>query len=110
MNIDMGALRAIERDQGISFNELLETIANALLWAYRDYREHPLEDGSRARIDIDTDTGDVTVIVTELDDDGAVISEYDDTPVNFSRIGAVAVRDAIKKQLRTAEALSLIHI
>lgn len=104
MNIDMGALRAIERDQGISFNELLETIANALLWAYRDYREYPLEDGSKARIDIDTDTGDVTVIVTELDDDGAVISEYDDTPVNFSRIGAVAVRDAIKKQLRTAEA------
>ena len=104
MNIDMNALRAIEKNQGIPMRELLETIASALLWAYRDYREVPLEEGSKARVDIDTETGAVSVVVTELGEDGQVVSEYEDTPVNFSRIGAVAVRDAIKKQLRSAEA------
>ncbi|MEH0146344.1 transcription termination factor NusA [Corynebacterium sp. Q4381] len=103
MNIDMAALKAIEKNQGIPVPALLETIASALLWAYKDFREHPLDDGSKARIDIDTATGDVSVIVTEHDTEGEVLSEYDDTPVNFSRIGAVAVRDAIKKQLRSAE-------
>lgn len=104
MNIDLNALKAIETNQGIAVDELLDTIAAALLWAYRDYREHPQGERENPRIDIDRDTGDVTVIVTELDEQGGVISEYDDTPVNFSRIGAVAVRDAIKKQLRMAEA------
>nr|WP_256477954.1 transcription termination factor NusA [Corynebacterium stercoris] len=100
----MNALRAIEQNQGIPFEELLQTIAGALLWAYRDYREAPQGENERARVDIDTDTGDVAVIVSELDGEGEVLSEYDDTPVNFSRIGAVAVRDAIKKRLRAAEA------
>ncbi|QYH19572.1 transcription termination/antitermination protein NusA [Corynebacterium aquatimens] len=104
MNIDMGALRAIEKNQGIPFDELLQTIASSLLWAYRDYRENPQGENERARVDIDTETGDVAVIVSELGEDGEVVSEYDDTPVNFSRIGAVAVRDAIKKRLRAAEA------
>lgn len=104
MNIDMAALKAIEKNQGIPVPDLLETIASALLWSYKDFREHPLDDSSKARIEIDTATGDVAVIVTEHDSEGEVLSEYDDTPVNFSRIGAVAVRDAIKKQLRSAEA------
>lgn len=104
MNIDMEALRAIEKNQGIAVRDLLETIATALLWAYRDYREVPLEERAEPRIDIDVATGDVAVLVTERDEDGEVISEYDDTPVNFSRIGAVAVRDAIKKKLRSVEA------
>lgn len=93
MNIDINALRAIEENQGIPMRDLLATIASALLWAYRDYREAPLEGGSKARVDIDIETGDVAVMVSELDEDGEVISEYEDTPVNFSRIGAVAVRD-----------------
>ena len=104
MNIDLNALKAIETNQGIAVEELLDTIASALLWAYRDYREQPQGERESARIDIDRDTGDVAVMVTELDEQGSVLSEYDDTPVNFSRIGAVAVRDAIKKQLRMAEA------
>lgn len=104
MNIDINALKTIEKNQGIAMSELLETIASALLWAYRDYRETPQEEGTKARVDINTGTGDVAVIVSELDENGEVVSEYDDTPVNFSRIGAVAVRDAIKKQLRSAEA------
>ena len=104
MNIDLNALKNIEAQQGIPMDDLLSTIANALLYSYREFKEVPASDGSKARVDIDTDTGDVAVIVSELNDDGEVVSEYDDTPVNFSRIGAVAVRDAIKGRLRQAEA------
>lgn len=104
MNIDLNALKNIEAQQGIPMDDLLSTIANALLYSYREFKEVPATEGAKARVDIDTDTGDVAVIVSELNDDGEVVSEYDDTPVNFSRIGAVAVRDAIKGRLRQAEA------
>lgn len=123
MNIDLNALRSIESEKGIPFEELLETIARALLGAYREYRgmEEDLSgagkanraraaaagvDGptDRARIDIDTNTGMATVIVQEIDAAGEVESEYDDTPINFSRIGAPAVRNAIVRKLREAEA------
>jgi len=104
VNIDLNALKAIEAQQGIAVEDLLETIASALLFAYRDFKETPAKANSKARVEIDTDTGDVHVLVSELDADGEVVSEYDDTPVNFSRIGAVAVRDAIKKRMRQAEA------
>ena len=123
MNIDLNALRSIETDKGIPFEELLETIARALLGAYREHRglEEDLSGAGkanraraaaagiegptdRARIDIDTATGDSTVIVQELDAEGEVESEYDDTPINFARIGAPAVRNAIVRKLREAEA------
>lgn len=104
MNIDLNALKAIEEQQGIPMDDLLGTIANALLFSYREFKEGEAGEAAKARVDIDTETGNVAVIVSELNADGEVISEYDDTPVNFSRIGSVAVRDAIKGRLRQAEA------
>lgn len=112
MNIDIAALSAIEKQEGIPVDEMLRTIAQALLFAYRENKadsamgQRPAEgeSGSKARVDIDTTTGDVTVIVSEVDDEGNLVSEYDDTPVNFSRIGSSAVREAIVKRLRAQEA------
>lgn len=104
MNIDLNALKAIEEQQGIPMDDLLGTIANALLFSYREFKEGEADEAAKARVDIGTETGNVAVIVSELNADGEVISEYDDTPVNFSRIGSVAVRDAIKGRLRQAEA------
>ncbi len=76
MNIDMAALHAIEVDRGISVNELVETIKSALLTAYRHTQGHQNE----ARIEIDRKTGVVQVMAREVDEDGNVISEWDDTP------------------------------
>lgn len=105
MNIDLQALEAIEKEKGIGVNDLLGTIARALLHAYREYRElGEAATDSRARVDIDSATGSVNVIVTEFDDNGEIDSEYDDTPDNFSRVGAQAVREAIVARLREAEA------
>ena len=105
MNIDMAALTTIEKDKGIPVDDMLQTIGSALIHAYREYRGEESE--TRARVDIDKDTGSVAVIATELDDDGEVASEYDDTPDNFARIAAGAVRDAIVRRLREAENVRL---
>ena len=102
MNIDIKALEAIEADKGIGVDDLLTTIAEALLHAYYAHRGE-VEDAPRARVDIDAQTGTVNVMITQLDDDGNVINEFDDTPNNFGRIGAHAVRDAIVRRLREAE-------
>ncbi|GGG69605.1 transcription termination factor NusA [Corynebacterium pelargi] len=102
MNIDIQALRAIEKEHGISVQELLITIAGALRHAYLEYKEESDTSGQRARVEIDQDTGEVSVIVAELDEDGVVTSEFDDTPSHFGRIGAKAVRDTILRKLREA--------
>ncbi|WBT07896.1 transcription termination factor NusA [Corynebacterium sp. SCR221107] len=103
MNIDIQALKNIESQAGIKVDDLLETIANALLFAYREFKDTKPSPTSKARVDIDADTGIASVIVSEFDEDGELVSEFDDTPVNFSRIGGPAVRDAILKRLREAE-------
>ena len=108
MNIDLEALRTIQRERGVPVKDLLEAIAGALLYSYLDYRTESAETkvaGTKSRVDIDADSGAVAVIVTESDPDtGEVISEYDDTPENFGRIGAQAVREAILRKLREDEA------
>ena len=53
MNIDIAALRAIERDKDIPFETVLEAIETALLTAYRHTEGHQ----AHARVDIDRKTG-----------------------------------------------------
>ena len=101
MNIDMAALHNIEKEKSIPVDDMLQTIGSALIHAYREYRGD--EGDSRARVDIDKATGSVAITVSEFDEDGEVSSEYDDTPDNFARLSAQAVREAIVKRLREAE-------
>ena len=35
MNVDIAALRAVEKEKGIDFNSLIDTLETALLTAYR---------------------------------------------------------------------------
>ncbi|QGU02256.1 hypothetical protein CKALI_06970 [Corynebacterium kalinowskii] len=100
MNIDIKALEAIEKDKQVSVQDLIVTIGQALL---DTYKASPGNEGTRARIDIDQVSGTVSVIASERDENGNV-TEYDDTPQDFGRVGALAVRDAIVKKLREAEA------
>lgn len=101
MNIDIKALEAIEKDKGIEVRDLLFTIAGALR---QTYLESTKLESSTARVNIDSVTGQVSVIVSERDDEGNVLSEYDDTPQDFGRAGALAVREAIIRRMREAEA------
>jgi transcription termination/antitermination protein NusA len=99
MNVDIAALRAIERDKDISFETVLEAIETALLTAYKHTDGHQ----PNARIDVDRKTGLVRVLAHELDDDGNVGQEWDDTPEGFGRIAATTARQVILQRLRDAE-------
>src|SRR6201992_4300731 len=99
MNIDMGARHAIEVERGIEVNELLETIKSALLTAYRHTQGHQID----ATIEIDRKTGVVRVLARETDEDGNLISEWDDTPEGFGRVAATTARQVMLQRFRDAE-------
>ena len=99
MNVDIAALRAIERDKDIPFETVLDAIETALLTAYKHTDGHQ----PHAKIDIDRRTGIVRVIAYRLGEDGAVLEEWDDTPEGFGRIAATTARQIILQRLRDAE-------
>ena len=99
MNVDIAALRAIERDKDIPFETVLEAIETALLTAYRHTEGHQ----PHARVDIDRKTGVVRVLAHETGPDGEAGPERDDTPEGFGRIAATTARQVIVQRLRDAE-------
>ncbi|MDP9398426.1 MAG: transcription termination factor NusA [Actinomycetota bacterium] len=99
MDIDMGALLALEREKEISFDLLVRAIEQALLIAYQRTEGH----APRARVELDRGSGHVTVWAQELDDDSGVAREYDDTPSGFGRVAATTARQVILQRLRSAE-------
>jgi N utilization substance protein A len=99
MNIDMAALHSLIVERGISFDELIEDVKAAVLSAYRHTEGHQAD----ARIEIDRKTGSARVIACEVDDDGTVLSEWDDTPEGFGRIAATTARQVMLQRFRDAE-------
>src|ERR1700712_240308 len=95
----MAALHAIEADKGISVDVVVDTIKSALLTAYRHTEGHEAD----ARIEIDRKSGVVQVIARETDEDGNLISEWDDTPEGFGRIAATTARQVMLQRFRDAE-------
>jgi N utilization substance protein A len=99
MDIDMSALRALEREKEVPFDLLVRTIEQALLLAY-----HRTEGAQpHARVALDRKSGHVVVWAQEVDDAGAVQREWDDTPAGFGRIAATTARQTIIQRLRDAE-------
>lgn len=99
MDIDLNALRALERDKGIGLDVLIPALEDALLNAYQKTPGAI----SGARVSLDRKTGRVTVLAPELDEEGAVIGEFDDTPEGFGRVAAATARSIIMQRLRAAE-------
>lgn len=99
MDIDMSALRLLEREREIPLEKLIPTIEQALLVAYRK------SPGAfeQARAEIDRKSGHVTIWATEIDDDGAPVGEFEDTPAGFGRIAASTARQIILQRLRDVE-------
>jgi transcription termination/antitermination protein NusA len=95
----MSVLRALEREKDISFDLVVKAIEDALLIAY--FRTEGA--APKARAELDRETGHVTIWAAELDEEGQVVREYDDTPSNFSRIAATTAKQVILQQLRDAE-------
>ena len=100
MNSDMmEALDTIEREKGISVEIMLEALANALVTAYKRMPDAAEE----ALVEIDIETGQINVIAQELDEDGHVVKEWDDTPEDFGRIAAQTAKQVILQRIREAE-------
>ncbi len=76
MDIDLSILRMLEREKEISFEVLVEAIEQALLTAY--HKTPGAQE--QARVVLDRKSGHVTVLACEIDDEGEVVGEYDDTP------------------------------
>jgi N utilization substance protein A len=98
VNIDLAALRALEREREIPFETILAAIESALLTAYR----HTEGSQHHARVEIDRKTGAATVLAQELDEDGLVVREWDDTPHDFGRIATMTAKQVILQRLREA--------
>ncbi len=99
MDIDMTALKALERDKEISMDVLIEALSDALANAYA--KTPGAIDG--ARVEIDRRSGKVTVWAPELDEDGTRIGEFDHTPQGFGRVAATTARQVIYQRLREVE-------
>src|SRR6202165_2599827 len=92
----MEAPENIEREKGISIEIMLEALANALVTAYKRM-PHAAEE---ALVEIDIETGDIHVIAQELDEEGQVVREWDDTPKDFGRIAAQTAKQVILQRIR----------
>ena len=108
MDIDLNALRQVERDREIPFNELVEIIEAALVAAY----QRTVGSNDTARAVLDQKTGSVHIfvpdteqrdekgkLITELPD-GTKVPEVEKTPENFGRIAANAAKQVIAARIR----------
>ncbi|HEX2040603.1 MAG TPA: transcription termination factor NusA [Acidimicrobiales bacterium] len=93
------ALQLVAREKGISVDVLLDALANALVAAYKRMPEAAEE----AVVTIDPDTMEIRVYAQELDEDGNVVREWDDTPENFGRIAAQTAKQVILQRIREVE-------
>ncbi|AWB92762.1 transcription termination factor NusA [Aeromicrobium chenweiae] len=115
MDIDMAALRALEREKEIPFEAICEAIETALLSAYQKTgAAHP-----HARVELDRKNGHVTVWAKErletppapepeegqepVRPETKFSAEFDDTPADFGRFAATIARQLIMQRIRDAE-------
>ncbi|WNM23407.1 transcription termination factor NusA [Demequina capsici] len=103
MDIDMMALRSLERERDISLDVLVDAIEQALVSAY-----HKTPGAYRnARAHLDRTTGHVTIlakepVADESDADPDSMPEFDDTPADFGRIATATARQVIVQRMRQA--------
>jgi len=102
----MDELDLLEREKGVSKEMILDALANAMVSAYKRSPGAAEE----ARVTIDTDTGEMIVYAQELDEDGLVVREWEDTPEDFGRIAAQTAKQVIVQRLRDAKRAQVYDI
>ena len=95
----MSVLRSLEREKDIAVELVAKAIEDALLIAY--HREEGPD--KKARVELNRSTGHVIVWVSETDEEGAVVGEFDGTPTGFGRIATSTAKQVILQRLRDAE-------
>jgi transcription termination/antitermination protein NusA len=100
LKIDLDALRQIEREKSIDFITVVEAFETAMASAYK---RSPQATGDEARVVVDRVTGEVTLYAQELDDEGNIVSEWQEEPKDFGRIVAQTAKQVLLQRLREAE-------
>lgn len=97
----MEAIEVLAQERGVAVDAILDAFANALVAAYKRSPGAAEE----ARVTIDPGSGQVTVYAQELDEDGNVIDEWEDTPEGeaFGRIAAQSFKQVMQFKLREAK-------
>ena len=101
MEIDINALKLVEREREIPFNQISadhRTGHSAGLSALEGREGAP---ASRPRVEIDRKSGQVTLLEPELDEEGNRIGEHETEPEDFTRLAASVAKQVIVQQLRT---------
>jgi transcription termination/antitermination protein NusA len=100
VKIDIDALRQIEREKGIDFLTVVEAFETAMASAYKRSTQSTADE---ARVTVDRTTGEVTLFAQELDDEGNIVSEWQEEPKDFGRIVAQTAKQVLLQRLREAE-------
>ena len=103
MKIDLAMLRGLEREKEIPFEELAEIIEQAIQSAYLRHAENqsiPVPREDEVRVTLDRKTGEISVLVPEVDDEGQVIGEAYVTTDEFGRVASSAAKQVINQRLR----------
>jgi transcription termination/antitermination protein NusA len=100
VKIDIDALRQIEREKSIDFLTVVEAFETAMASAYK---RSPQASADEARVTVDRTTGEVTLYAQELDDEGNIVSEWQEEPKDFGRIVAQTAKQVLLQRLREAE-------
>ena len=91
----MEALQALAAEKGMTTELLLEAVANGLESAYK------MPDAADDAYVVIDETFNISVIAQEIDEEGNVVQEWDDTPENFGRIAAQTARQALTQRIRS---------
>jgi transcription termination/antitermination protein NusA len=94
------ALKQIELEKGIAVATVMEALEDALLSAYK--KNYGVDMEAEARIDIDTDSGEIRVFEMQPNETGE-LEEVEVTPENFGRIAAQTAKQVIIQRIREAE-------
>jgi transcription termination/antitermination protein NusA len=100
LKVDIDALRQIEREKGIDFATVVDAFETALASAYRRSAQAT---GYEARAAVDRVSGAITLYAQELDEDGNIVSEWEEEPHDFGRIVAQTAKQVLLQRLREAE-------
>lgn len=96
MDIDLGVLKALEREAEIPFAELVQIIEAAILAAYHKH----VGNHDAARAELNRTSGHVNIYAPVLDEEGNQTGETEVTPENFGRIAAGAAKQVIAQRMR----------
>lgn len=100
------ALKQIERERGISLENLLETLENALISAYKK-KYGP---NNNIKIEVDKVTGNLRMFkLIEGEDIKSIKKEIVSTPSDFGRIAAQTVKQILQQRIREASREVLYH-